>query len=133
MVSKKDEEAVTAVVQKYIDATYRGDVEALRQCFHTEAAMSGYLGSERLQGGPEPFFQAIGENPPMATAGAPYVGKIASLEVVGRVASARIEETGFAGDLSFTDWFHLIEDNGEWKIVSKAFTTRQAESAEEEG
>ena len=128
--SKKDEEAVTAVVRKYIDATYRGDVEALRECFHTKATMSGYLGSEHLLGGPEPFFEAISENPSMAAAGAPYVGTIASVEVVGRVASARIEETGFTGGLSFTDWFHLLEDEGEWKIVSKAFTTRQAESAE---
>ena len=124
--STKDELAVKAVVQKYIDATYQGDVEALRQCFHSKATMSGYLGADRLLGGPGPFFEAIGENPSMAAAGAPYVGKIASLEVVGRVASVRIEETGFAGGLTFTDWFHLIEDEGEWKIVSKAFTTRQA-------
>lgn len=124
MNSKNNDEAARGILQNYIEATYLGDVEALRKCFHPKASMSGYLGSERILGGPEPFLETIGANPSMAKSNAPYVGRIVSLELVGKVASARIEETGFAGELAFTDWFHLIEEDGEWKIVSKTFTTR---------
>jgi hypothetical protein len=61
--------------------------------------------------------------PSMAEGGAPYQGKIASLDVVGNVASVTIKETGFGGTMAFTDYFHLLKDQGEWKIISKTFTT----------
>ena len=40
----------------------------------------------------------------------------------GLVASAAVEETGYAGSLSFTDYFHLLKtpSNG-WKIYSKMY------------
>jgi hypothetical protein len=47
--------------------------------------------------------------------------------VLGRVAGVRVDETGFFGAMSFANWFHLLKgDDGEWRIVSKAFTTREA-------
>jgi hypothetical protein len=35
--------------------------------------------------------------------------------------TAAIEETGFWGTLSFTDFFALSRFDGEWKIVNKTF------------
>ena len=117
------QDAVREVVQKYIDGTYHGNVSALRECFHAKAVMNGYLNDQLLLGDPEPFFQEIGNNPSMAEGGAPYKGEIASVDVVGNVASVTLKETGFAGNMSFTDYFHLIKVNNEWRIISKTFTT----------
>ena len=50
---------VREATARYVDATYRGDVGALRACFHESAVMSGYLGEELLTGSPEPFFNDI--------------------------------------------------------------------------
>ena len=118
-----EKDAVCEVVQKYIDGTYQGDVSALRECFHSKAVMNGYLNDQLLLGDPEPFFQEIGSNPSMAEGGAPYKGEIASVDVAGNVASVTVKETGFAGSMSFTDFFHLIKIDDEWKIFSKTFTT----------
>lgn len=122
-MANTEKDAVCAVVQKYIDGTYQGNVSALRECFHSKAVMNGYLNDQLLLGDPEPFFQEIENNPSMAEGGAPYQGKIASVDVVGSIASVTIKETGFAGTMSFTDYFHLIKVANEWKIFSKTFTT----------
>ena len=122
-MTNKEKDAVIEVVQKYIDGTYQSDVSALRECFHSKAVMNGYLNDQLLLGDPEPFFQEIENNPSMAEGGAPYQGEIASVDVTGNVASVTVKETGFAGTMSFTDYFHLIKVNAEWKIFSKTFTT----------
>ncbi len=122
-MANSEEEAVRKVVQQYVDGTYQGDVKALRDCFHPKAVMNGYLQDQLLVGGPEPFFENIENNPSMAEAGAPYKGEITFVDVVGNVASVTIKETGFGGDMAFTDYFHLLKEQGEWKIISKTFTT----------
>jgi ketosteroid isomerase-like protein len=122
-MSNSDEIAVKNVVQKYIDGTYQGDVQALRDCFHPNAVMNGYLGDQLLIGGPESFFENMEKAPSMAEGGAPYQGNIISVDVVGNVASVTLKETGFGGDMAFTDYFHLLKEAEQWKIISKTFTT----------
>jgi hypothetical protein len=122
-VNESEEQAVRRVIQQYIDGTYQGDVKSLRDCFHPKAVMNGYLQEQLLIGGPEPFFENMGNVPSMAKAGAPYKGEITFLDVVGNVASVTVKETGFGGDMDFTDYFHLLKEQGKWKIVSKTFTT----------
>ena len=113
---------VRAVVEKYIDATYTGDPVKLRECFHSSAVMNGYLNGELFLGDPSPFIEEIENSPSMKSAGAPYKAEITAVEVNGKVACATLKETGFAGTLAFTDFFHLLCENGEWKITSKTFT-----------
>jgi len=122
-VNKSEEQAVRRVIQQYIDGTYQGDVKSLRDCFHPKAVMNGYLQEQLLIGGPEPFFENMGNAPSMAKAGAPYKGEITFIDVVNNVASVTLKETGFGGDMDFTDYFHLLKEQGKWKIVSKTFTT----------
>lgn len=117
-----EEQAVRRVIQQYIDGTYQGDVKFLRDCFHPKAVMNGYLYEQLLIGGPEPFFENMENAPSMAKTGAPYKGEITFLDVVGNVASVTVKETGL-GDMAFTDYFHLLKEEGEWKIISKTFTT----------
>ena len=122
-MTNSEEQAVRKVVQQYIDGTYHGDVKALRDCFHPSAVMNGYLQDQLLIGSPEPFFENMENNPSMAEAGAPYKAEITFVDVVGNVASVTIKETGFAGTMAFTDYFHLIKGQDGWKIFSKTFTT----------
>jgi hypothetical protein len=123
----RDADEVLAVMRRYTDAAFRGDADSLRACFHPEAVMSGLLGDQLLAGSPEPFFADIAGRPSMESAGAPYEPTVISVDVLGRVASVRIDETGFFGATSFANWFHLLKgDDGQWRIVSKAFTTREA-------
>ena len=117
------EQAVRQVIHKYIDGTYQGDVKSLKDCFHPQAVMNGYLQGQLITGGPEPFFADIASKPSFADSGIPYKGEISSVDVAGDVASVTVKETGFGGSMAFTNYFHLLKDQGVWKIVSKTFTT----------
>ncbi len=121
-MTNSEEQAVREVIQQYIDGTYQGDVKSLRDCFHSKAVMNGYVQEQLLIGGPEPFFKNIEDSPSMAKTGAPFKGEIIFLDVVGNIASVTVKETGY-GDVAFTDYFHLLKEQGEWKIMSKTFTT----------
>ena len=115
--------AVRQVLQQYIDGSYSGSVDTLRKAFHSKALMAGYLQDQLVIGTPEPFFADVEKNPSMAESGAPYKAEIKSIDVAGQIASAILVETGFFGVLSFTDYFHLLKEHGEWKIISKTFTS----------
>lgn len=114
-----DRDAITSVVQLYIDGAATGDVEKLKQAFHDEAWMFGSLGGERVD---IPIGQMIemAAAQPMDAHGS-YSAQVTSLEQVGDAATAKLEETGCWGGVSFVDFFTLVKIGGEWKIVSKTF------------
>lgn len=109
--------AVRAVVESYVKGSRDGDVALLRSIFHPCAVMVGYLGGNLTAGSPEPFFEHVARSGP---AGDGYRAEITDIQVDGRTACATLAEHGFAG-LDFIDRFHLIEDGGTWRIVSKLF------------
>ena len=87
--------------------------------------MSGWLGDALLIGTPEPFFEDLGGKPSMESGGLPYRAEVGVIDIVGRAASVRVDETGLPGGIAFTNWFQLLKgDDESWKIVSKLFTTR---------
>ena len=118
-----ESEAVRKVIQNYIDGTYMADVNKLKGVFHEKAVMNGYLGPQLILAGPEPFLEDIGSAPSMESNGDPYRAEIESIHIEGSVASVVLSETGFRGEASLVDFFHLIKTDGEWTIISKAFTT----------
>jgi hypothetical protein len=61
--------------------------------------------------------------PAMKEGGVDYKATISGINVTGNVATATLKEVGFGGSLTFTDYFHLIDDGNGWKIISKNFTT----------
>jgi hypothetical protein len=115
--------AVRAVMERYVEAVFKADVDTLRGLFHRVAVMSGYLGDTLLAGSPEPFLADVGSRPSMESAGAPYTAEILDVHASSLTASLRVDETGFFGVYSFVNYFHLLNVDGEWKIVSKTFQT----------
>ncbi len=111
-----DTVAVKAVVSDYIRGTAESDPERLKSVFHEKAVMSGYLGPDLLLGGPEPFFEAIGQR----KIGPDYRAEITEITVVGQTATATIVEDNLY-DLSFVSTFHLLKVEGAWTITSKLF------------
>ena len=112
--------AVEAVLGNYIDACRRGDLDLLKSIFHPDAAMNGYLAGSLLVGGPAPFFEAVAGNPAPAETGADYAAVVENVAVDGRQATGTIREEGFLG-MGFTNYFQLLEIDGNWKIVAKLF------------
>jgi hypothetical protein len=111
-------EAVRRVIEQYVEGS-KGDVQKLQAIFHPDARMTGYFGGKLMLGTPQPFFDAVKSAvTPEATAA--YRSEIRSIEVVGEAATATLVETGFLGS-DFTDFFHLIREDGRWRIISKTF------------
>jgi hypothetical protein len=124
MTTQSDETAaVREVMERYVEAVYRADGAVLRGLFHPRAAMNGYLDGELLLGTPEPFFVDIESHPAMAAGGTPFKGEISGIQVMGRAASATLEETGFFGSTHFINYFHLLKIDGAWKLVAKVFAS----------
>lgn len=116
-------EKVREVLDRYIKGTYTADIPMLESVFHKEARMTGYLGDQLLIGTPAPFIEDMGSQASMKEQGHPYQAEVRDVEVNGGVARATVYETGFRGSAELVDHFHLLCENGEWKIISKTFTT----------
>ena len=114
-----DREAITIAVQLYVDGASAGDVAKLKEAFHPEAWMFGSLGAQRVD---MPIAQMIDmvARQPMNSDGT-YAAQVTSVEQVGDVATATLEESGCWGGVSFVDIFALARIDGSWKIVNKIF------------
>ena len=118
-VSGAEEAAIARVVQAYIDGSRTGDADQMRGAFHPDARMFGSIAGQRVDQPIEEFFALASDQP--ADLDGTYEARIVSIEQVGDAATAAIEETGFWGTMSFTDFFALSCFEGEWKIVNKTF------------
>lgn len=115
----QDTEAISNAVQLYIDGAREGDASKLRQTFDSNARMYGNLAGTRYD---VPITDYIGmaDGAPADVDGS-YKARITSIEQVGDAAIAIVEEEGFWGTVSFTDFFTLAKIDGTWKIVNKTF------------
>ena len=115
--------AVKQVIQNYMDGTYKAEIDKLKGVFHEKAVMNGYLGPDCLIADPPGFVADIAPAPSMESKGDPYQAEIESIRIEGNVASVIVSETGFRGEGTLVDFFHLIKVDGKWSIISKLFTT----------
>ena len=115
----RDTEAISNAVQLYIDGARDGDAAKLRDTFDANARMYGNLAGRRFDV-PITDYIAMADGAPADVDGS-YKARITSIEQVGDAAIAIVEEEGFWGTVSFTDFFSLAKIGDEWKIVNKTF------------
>lgn len=120
--SDQDEEAVTAVIHRYIEGYINADEQLLRDVFAESAVMNGYVGDRLVAGSPEPFIQRVTSEPSLKSQGLDLKYDIEHCSVTGLTAAVLLREYGF-GAFNFTDYMHLLNRDGVWKIVSKTFST----------
>jgi Putative lumazine-binding len=119
MVETENGAEIERVVQLYIDGARAGDASKLREAFHEDARMFGSLGGTRYD---EPIEEliAMSDGQPADVEGS-YKARITSMQQVGDAAIVTVEEDGYWGTVSFTDFFTLASIKGEWRIVNKTF------------
>ena len=110
-----------AAVQRYVDGCVTADADAVRDAFAEGACMWGWLGAEFVSMTGAEFAERVVA--PAAPAGPEYASEIHGIDVAGAVAHAVLDERGFLG-ADFRNFFGLVRRDGEWRIVSKVFTTR---------
>jgi hypothetical protein len=117
MNNSTDEAAIKQIVDYYTEGMRTGDVAVLKKAFHPLAILCGYLGDYQIASPIQVLYDWRAENPAPETAGETFDCVVLSVEITGRVASAKVRET-HEGEVAI-DYFHLLNDNGRWSIVSK--------------
>jgi Putative lumazine-binding len=109
-------DAIAATVQHYLDGAKSGRGGDMKPAFHEGATIFGYVGPDLFAGPIQQLFDWNDQNGPATGLEA----RLASVDVAGSIATARIEIDNWTGH-RFTDMFTLLKVDGQWKIISKVF------------
>ncbi len=109
-------DVIAKVVQHYIDGARSGKGHDMKPAFHKDATIFGYVGADLFAGPIQKLFSWNDENGPAKGLQA----RIASIDLIGTVATVRLELDNWTGS-RFTDLFTLLKVDGEWKIMNKVF------------
>jgi len=113
---QKDIEAISSVIQIYVEGGRKGDAAFMKSAFRENATIHGHTGGGLLAGPIQLMFDFITANPPAPDLKA----KIVNIDLANTVATARVELTDWLGT-RYTDQFTLLKENGAWTITSKVF------------
>lgn len=109
-------DAIRKTIQYYLDGARSGRGADMRPAFHEQATVFGYVGPDLFAGPIQGLFDWNDGNGPATEMEA----RIASIEVHGTVAVARLEIDNWTGH-RFTDLFTLLKVDGAWRIMNKVF------------
>lgn len=114
--------AITEVLNKYNEGGKQAKSEIMKPAFAEEATIFG-VENGKLAGGP---ISGLYNTIDTAFRPSPEArGVIASIDIVGTAASARVDTNDISG-FCFTDFFNLLKVDGKWTIVSKIYHTNDA-------
>jgi len=114
--NQKDIEAISSVIQTYVEGGRKGDASIMKPSFRKNAIIHGHTDGGLLAGPIQLMFDFINENPPAPNLEA----KIVNIDLANTIATARVELTDWLGT-RYTDQFTLLKENGSWTITSKVF------------
>ncbi len=107
---------IAKVVQHYIDGAKSGRGADMKPAFHKDATIFGYAGTDLFAGPIQQLFAWNDQNGPATGLQA----RIASIDIIGTVATVRLELDDWTGH-RYTDLFTMLKVDGEWKIMNKVF------------
>jgi hypothetical protein len=110
-------DAITKVVQHYIDGARSGRTEEMKLAFHKDATIFGLDGPDLFAGPIKKLFDYLDDESGPA---AELKAKITSIDLVETIATVRLELDNWTG-IRFSDMFTLLKIDGEWKIINKVF------------
>jgi hypothetical protein len=109
-------DAISRTIQMYVDGGKSGRGDVMKQAFHPDATIFGYIGADLFAGPIQGLFDWNDQNGPAKE----LEGRIASIDIFDTVAAVRLELDNWTGH-RFTDLFTLLKVDGEWKIMNKVF------------
>ncbi|MEM9729334.1 MAG: nuclear transport factor 2 family protein [Myxococcota bacterium] len=112
-------QSIAAVLRRYSEGAAQASSEHMRPSFADQATVYYVDEGEKLAGGSvqQALFDALDGDFPESPAAN---GVVVRIDIVGTVASARVDTDNLAG-VRYTDFFHLLKVDGRWTIISKAF------------
>ena len=115
-----DMKKIENVVQLYIDSMDESNSDKVKQAFHNNAKVVGYLHGDFMEMSTDDFANFVGaQQPSPKEKGENVVFEILSCEVQGATASVKVRDK-YLG-ITFFDTLSFISIDNEWKIYNKLF------------
>ncbi|NHA03428.1 nuclear transport factor 2 family protein [Mucilaginibacter sp. HC2] len=112
-----DYDNIIAVAKIYVDGLKTGNVDQLKQTFHSEGLMAGYMPDGQLTTKLQFLYDFTQEN----GAAADVKAHISILHKTETAAVVLVELEDLQGGVGSTDYLSLLLIDGEWKVLSKVF------------
>lgn len=116
MPNISDYDAITNLLQHYINGAISGKGLEMKPAFHDDATIFGFVGDDLFAGPIQGLYDWNDSNGPAKD----LVCRIVSIDIVETVASVRIETENWTGH-RFTDFLNLLKLDGQWKVMNKVF------------
>lgn len=116
----QDKDAIAAVIRTYFDCMNESSAEKVREAFHSNARITGYLPDGLYEMTVEDFAKFVAsQQPSPKEKGDAEVLELVSLEIAGNTAVARVRDQ-YLG-MNFLDTLSFLKIDSEWSIYNKLF------------
>ena len=115
-----DQQQIENVINTYIDSMNDSNADMVRDAFHENAKITGYLHGELKQLSTEEFAGFVSsQQPSPKEKGEDVEFEILTCEIEGTTALVKIRDK-YLG-ITFLDTLSFLKADGEWKIYNKLF------------
>ena len=116
----EDKNKISEAIQLYFDSMYESSEEKVRQVFHKDAKITGYMQGSLMEQSVDSFAKVVAsQTPSAAEKNEEKLLETLSLEVVGSTAVARVRD-GYLG-MVFQDTLSFLKIGDDWVIYNKLF------------
>ena len=116
----EDKNKISKAIQLYFDSMYESNEEKVRQVFHKDAKITGYMQGSLMEQSVDSFAKFVAsQTPSAAEKNEEKLLETLSLEVVGSTAVARVRD-GYLG-MVFQDTLSFLKIGDDWVIYNKLF------------
>ena len=115
-----DKEQIENVIQLYIDSMDESNPDKVKQAFHSNAKVVGYLHGDFMEMSVEDFAGFVAsQQPSPKEKGENVVFEILSCDIEGATAAVKVRDK-YLG-ITFLDTLSLIKVESGWKLYNKLF------------
>ena len=115
-----DKEQIETVVQLYVDSMDESNPDKVKQAFHSNAKVVGYLHGDFMEMSVDDFAGFVAsQQPSPKDKGEEVVFEILSCQIEGTTASVKVRDK-YLG-ITFLDTLSFIKVDNNWKLYNKLF------------
>ena len=116
----EDKNKISEAIQLYFDSMYESSEEKVRQVFHKDAKITGYMQGSLMEQSVDSFAKFVASQAPSAAEKSEEkLLETLSLEIAGSTAVARVRD-GYIG-MVFQDTLSFLKVGDDWVIYNKLF------------
>ena len=116
----EDKNKISEAIQLYFDSMYESSEEKVRQVFHKDAKITGYMQGSLMEQSVDSFAKFVAsQTPSAAEKNEEKLLETLSLEIAGSTAVARVRD-GYIG-MVFQDTLCFLKVGDDWVIYNKLF------------